>query len=85
MQTGDVKTGRQPGEEQPGLHMPNDPAALPWMGTPFSQRDMNSFCMHVSIVTLKRFIQKVWKWVRGIKRNILVSKWNEKGPCTDQR
>lgn len=70
MQTGDVQTGRHPGEEQPGLHMLNDPAALPLLDTPFSQTDMNSFCMHVSIFTLKRFIQKVWKWVRGIKINI---------------
>lgn len=66
MQTGDVQTGRHPGEEQPGLHMPNDPATLPLMDTPFSQRDMNSF-FFLSVFTLKRFIQKVWKWVRGIK------------------
>lgn len=51
MQTGDVQTGRHSGEEQPGLHMPNDPATLPLMDTPFSQRDMNSFFISFYIKT----------------------------------
>lgn len=53
MQTGDVQTGRHP-EEQPGLHMLNDPAALP-AGYSILTDGHEFFCMHVSIFTLKRF------------------------------